>query len=317
VGKKLEQTVAVLNGLLGDYLERTGNGLATDLGFYRSGRAVPATREGFAAAYPDAARKVVVLVHGVMCTESIWELADGSDYGSLLARDLGLCPLYVRYNSGRAIADNGRELSRLLTALCAQFPVPVEQIWLLGYSMGGLLVRSACHWAAQEQQAWLARTQAAIYVGTPHLGAPAERAGRLTARLLRAIPDPYTRLIADIGDLRSAGVKDLGDAALRAEDRAQGLARGFRAASHPVPLLAQLRHYLIAGHMSADPRLALLFGDAIVPVDSATHGALGVAANELLPEHRVKVLPRLSHVALAHDLAVYEQIKAFCQETSP
>jgi hypothetical protein len=276
---------------------------------------VPATREGFASAYPDAAPRVVVLVHGVMCTESIWELPDGQDYGSLLARDLGLCPLYVRYNSGRAIADNGRELSRLLAALCEQFAVPVEQIWLLGYSMGGLLVRSACHWAASEGQAWLARARAAIYVGTPHLGAPAERAGRFTARLLRAIPDPYTRLIADLGDLRSAGVKDLGDAALRAEDRAQGLARGFRAASHPVPLLPQLRHYLIAGHMSADPRLALLFGDAIVPVDSATHGALGAAAHELLPEQRVKVLPGLSHLALAHDLAVYERIKAFCQET--
>lgn len=318
MGKKLEQTVAVLNGLVGDYLERTGNGLATEMGFYRAGHALEASPAGFAAAYPQASGRLVVLVHGVMCTESIWSFVDGSgdDYGSLLARDFAMCPLYVRFNSGLALADNGRALARLLASLCEHFPVPVEEIALVGYSMGGLVVRSACHWAASEAQPWLDKVQRAIYVGTPHLGAPAERAGRVVAKVLRAIPDPYTRLIAQLGDLRSAGVKDLGDAALRAEDRGSGLARAFRAPSHPVPLLAQIRHYLIAGQMSADPRLALLFGDAIVPVQSATHGALSAAANELLPERRVKVLRGLSHLALAHDPAVYAQIKAFCEEPS-
>ena len=52
----------------------------------------------------------------------------------------------------------------------------------------------------------------AIYVGTPHLGAPLERAGRTIAKVLRAIDDPYTRLVGELADLRSDGVKDLGDA---------------------------------------------------------------------------------------------------------
>src|SRR6185436_16834441 len=95
-----------------------------------------------------------------------------------------------------------------------------EELILIGYSMGGLLVRGACHVAALRQLAWLPRVKTAIYVGTPHLGAPAERVGRLVAKLLQAIPDPYTRLVGSLSDLRSAGVKNLGDADLRHEDRA-------------------------------------------------------------------------------------------------
>jgi pimeloyl-ACP methyl ester carboxylesterase len=246
---------------------------------------------------------VVVLVHGVMCTEDVWTFEDGSgsDYGALLARDLGFTPIYVRYNSGRALGENGRDLAVLLAQLCAAYPLPIEEILLVGYSMGGLLVRSACHFAAAEAQPWLAQVRRAIYVGTPHLGAPAERAGRVVAKLLQAIPDPYTRLVADISNLRSTGVKDLGDA--------------FRDPRNPVPLLPQIRHYLIAGQLSGDPRVALLLGDAIVPVSSATHGALGEAAHALLPPERVKVLTGLSHLALPRHSDVYNQIKAFCEES--
>jgi hypothetical protein len=280
MGTKLDQTLAVLNGLVGDYLARTGNGLATDMACYRAGRAIA---------------------------------LDDSDYGSLLARDLGFTPLYVRYNSGRAIADNGAQLASLLEALVAAYPREIEELLPIGYSMGGLLIRSACHAAEAAGQRWLGRVRRAIYVGTPHLGAPAERIGRTVARILQAVDDPYTRLVADIADLRSSGLKDLGDADLRHADRArQRSLAWFRDPRQPLPLLAAIRHHLIAGAI-ADPRLRFLFGDALVPVASATHGAIAAAAYELLPEKRVKVLSGMSHLALAHDPDVYAQIKAWCQ----
>src|ERR1700754_4061036 len=96
MGKKLEQAIAILNGAVGDHLARTNNGLATAMTWVDFGR-------------PPAASsaRVVVLVHGLMCTEDIWTHADGEDYGTLLARDLGFSPRYVRYNTGLAIADNG------------------------------------------------------------------------------------------------------------------------------------------------------------------------------------------------------------------
>jgi pimeloyl-ACP methyl ester carboxylesterase len=308
VGKRLEATLGVLNGLLGDYLVRTGNGLATEMAFHHDGRPITLDGPGFAAAHPQLTPRAVVLVHGVMCTEDVWRFPDGSDYGALLARDLGFTPFYLRYNSGLPIADSGELAARILEQLVTAYPVPLEELLLIGYSMGGLLIRRACHVADHEGLSWLPRVSRAIYVGTPHLGAPAERFGRSLMQLLAAIDDPYTRLVSEIGNLRSAGLQDLGHADLRHEDRTR--VRPLFALGdprHPLPLLPNIAHYLIAGSLAVDPRLAALFGDALVPVASATSG-------ELLPARHVRVLPGLGHVALAHHPEVYAQIKTFCEE---
>ena len=221
-----------------------------------------------------AAPRVVVLVHGLMCTEDVFRFPEGGgDYGSFLSRDAGFTPLYVRYNSGLAIADNGLALSALLGKLVAAWPAPLEEIVLVGYSMGGLVLRGAFHYASLEGAPWLALAKRAIYVGTPHRGSPLERAGRALSRLLEAIPDPYTRLVADLANLRSDGVKDLGDGDVRHEDRARGGASlSLRDPAHPVPLLPEIAHFLVAGSVSSDPLVARLFGDALVPVPSATDG---------------------------------------------
>jgi triacylglycerol esterase/lipase EstA (alpha/beta hydrolase family) len=38
---------------------------------------------------------------------------------------------------------------------------------LIGHSMGGLLIRSASHWAEVQQQSWLSRLTHAAYLGSP------------------------------------------------------------------------------------------------------------------------------------------------------
>ncbi len=302
MGTKIDFALAILNGAVGDYLARSGNGLATEMTFIRHGRPLAIDGAALAHAYPGASPRVVVLVHGLMCTETIWRLSDGSDYGGLLARDCGYTPLYVRYNSGLAIAGNGTALARLLETLVAAYPVPIEEILLLGYSMGGLVVRSACQVASRENHAWLARVRRAIYVGTPHLGVPLERAGRVVAKVLRAVDDPYARLAADLGDLRSEGVKDLGDA--------------LDDPRRPAPLLPSIRHYLVAGALSADPGLGALFGDAIVPVASATDGACIDEETTALPPAHVRILNGIAHTELPRRPEVYEQIRAWCGEAA-
>jgi hypothetical protein len=253
-----------------------------------------------------------------MCTESIWLQPDGSDYGSLLARDFGYTPLYVRYNTGSPIADNGAALDALLRALVLIYPGPIDELLPLGYSMGGLVIRSACHFAALDSAPWLSLVRHAIYVATPHRGAPAERFGRILSRVLKAVPDPYAQLVGQLADLRSAGVKDLGDADLRHEDRAAVHGRlSLRDLHHPLPLLPSIRHRLIAGALPATPLLAELFGDALVPVGSATDGRsrAGHASREVaLPAGHVRVIPGLSHLALARHPDVYAQIRAWCEE---
>lgn len=313
MGDRLEQSIAVLNGAIGDHLARTGNGLATEMAFIANDVPVESTREGFATAFPAASPRLVVLVHGLMCTETIWRMADGLDYGSMLARDLGVTPLYLRYNSGRSIADNGRLLSALLDRLCEAFPVAIEDITLVGYSMGGLVARSACHVGGLAERPWLARVKKAVYVGTPHQGAPLERAGRVLTRILRAIPDPYTRLSADLADLRSDGVKDLGDGSFTDEQRLHRPRLGIRDARHPVPLLPGIEHSLIAASLSSDRWLRDLFGDALVPIPSATDGACLDEASFALPPDHIRIFPKLNHVALAHHPEVYLAVRHFCE----
>ena len=315
MGKKLELAIAVLNGAVGDHLARTGNGLATPMTCVVAGEPLPLERGALAAAYPAASPRVVLLVHGLMCTEDVWTHEDGSDYGSLLARDHGLTPLYLRYNSGLPITDNGVALDALLERLVREYPVPIEEIVPIGFSMGGLVIRSACHVASVSPtpSRWLGLVQRALYVGTPHRGAPMERAGRVMNRILRAIPDPYTRLVAELADLRSDGIKDLGDADLRHEDRARRLPRfSLRDPRHPVPLLPQIQHFLVAGALSTDPRLAAIFGDSIVPLGSATDGSCTDAATFALPPSHIRIVSGASHMALAHDGAVYEHLRGWC-----
>ena len=310
MGKNLELALAVLNGAVGDYLARTGNGLATPMQLIHRGRPIARIdRAALASAYPHATPRAVLLIPGVMCTEHVWELPTGGDYGAFLARDLRYTPLYLRYNTGLAIPSNGAELARVLGAIARAYPVPLEEILLLGFSMGGLVARSACHVARLGGDPWLSLVTRAVYVGTPHLGAPYERLGRALSSLLRAVDDPYTRLIAQLADLRSDGVKDLGDADVRHEDRARrGTNISLRDARHPVPLLPEIRHYLIAGSLSGDARIASIFGDALVPVPSATKKGAAI------PPSHVRVMPGMAHMTLAHHSAVYAQILAWCDE---
>jgi triacylglycerol lipase len=258
--------LSVLNGVLGDHLHRTENGLATPLSL---------------AGEVSSGAKVVVLAYGLMCTESVWTMESGEDYGSLLARDFGYEALYLQYNTGRPVGDNGEALARALEEL-VETSDP-EEIVFIGFSMGGLVVRSACHFGSERGHRWVERARRAFYLGTPHLGSPWERAGRTLLRVLRAVPDPYTRLAADLGELRSSGIKDLGDPC----------------ASYP--LLPSIRHHFVAG-----------FGDALVPLASGTDGACG-DPSALPPEH-VRVLPKVAHLELARHPQVYEHIRAWCAE---
>lgn len=307
MAEPLDTALAFLNGMAGDYLVRTGNGLAIPMTLVNRGASLVCTPAAMAAAYPNATGKVVVLVHGLMSTETIWRMPDGTDYGSRLRDDLGYTPVYVRYNSGLAIADNGAALDVILSALVAAYPQPITDLLLMGYSMGGLVVRSACHVAATANHGWLGLVKNAIYVGTPHRGAPMERAGRVVQRVLQVINDPYTKLIADIANLRSDGIKDLGDSDIRHEDRARRrMSVRLRDPEHPVPLLPSIRHHLIAGAFVPEQWITELLGDFVVPLSSATNASV----------ERVKVFPRLTHLDVPRNADVYEQIKTWCQEMS-
>ena len=140
---------AVLNGLFGDALVGQQSSLAIPLTFCTaSGDELPLDHDGLKRALPKTGARVCILVHGLMMSESAWRFAGRPQrtYGELLAREHDVTPVYVRYNTGRHISTNGRELAAKLQKLVSVWPVRVREIDLIGHSMGGLVIRSACHY---------------------------------------------------------------------------------------------------------------------------------------------------------------------------
>lgn len=147
--------LGAVNGVLGAELDERDSPLAVQMGLWADGRPVPPTRSQVAAAYPDATSRLVVFAHGLCETEVAWHLNAATHYGdassthgSRLRAELGYSPVYLRYNTGRHISDNGRQFSDLLQRLVDAWPVAVDEIVLVGHSMGGLLIRSACYEAS-------------------------------------------------------------------------------------------------------------------------------------------------------------------------
>lgn len=311
---KLEGSLSVLNAVVGDYLRRRSNGLEIPFGLFHENQPLPCERAAIARAHPAATGRLCVLVHGLAVNEGVWSFPGdrARSYGSLLASDAGYTPFQVRYNTGLHVSENGQALAHLLDGLVRCHPVEVRELVLVGHSMGGLVVRSACEAARAAGQAWLGRLAHAFYLGSPHLGAPLEKLGNAVAWALRAVGVSHTTLVADVLDLRSAGIKDLRFANLVAADwegrDPDALLQDVRTL---VPLLPGVAHHFGAGGLGAHEQhvVTRLLGDAMVPVASA-------AARGALPGDGARVdvrfFPRIGHVALAHHPEVYAWIRAGC-----
>lgn len=308
--------LGVLNGVVGDYLHERGNELQVDMGVMHDGRVVPLDTASLARAFPGARSRICVFVHGLVCTESLWSWPDVPEmsYGELLRRDFGWTPVYVRYNTGLRISDNGERFDVLLDKLLASWQPKLEELVLVGHSMGGLVIRSACHTATTAGHRWTDLVTRAVYLGSPHQGAPLERFGNVLSWLLRATPTPYTRVAADAVDLRSKGIKDLRFSNLVRQDwegrDPDGLLDNRR--GH-IPLLPHVEHYLAAGTLARDERNLLnrLVGDGLVTVPSASGRPAGSEQGPLFPQENVRVFPGIDHMALAYHPEVYEQLKSW------
>ena len=261
--------MAALNGVLGDYLVASENPLAIPMSLRRYGRSLALETQALAAAIPQGGGKLAVLVHGLCLNDLQWN-REGHDHGAVLARELGYTPLYLHYNSGLHTSTNGRALSGLLEALLEQWPHRVEELVIIAHSMGGLVARSACHYAAAAGHDWPRLLRKLAFLGTPHQGAPLERGGNWIDVILGATP--YAAPFARLGKLRSAGITDLRHGNVL-DEHWEGRDRFARARDdrQSVPLPDGVRSYAIAattGKKAGDIRGRVL-GDGLVPVSSA------------------------------------------------
>jgi triacylglycerol lipase len=318
--------LAVLNGLFGDALAYQDSSLAIPMSLRTwSGREVPLERKALAATLPQVTRRLCVLVHGLMSTESVWGFParPGSTYGELLARDWRLTPLYLRYNTGRHISTNGRELASMLRALVAAWPVRVREITLIGHSMGGLVIRSACHYGAASgtlgdrvrlRRPWPSKVKRVVLLGVPNTGASLEVIANQISAHMWSLPTPVTRLIGAGIDRRSEGIKDLRWGAVLDEDwleRDPGSTQ--RPELHPVRVPRRAQYLLVAGSLSVDRKgrrhpVNQLLGDALVTTPSAEGRLHGSSRRLLASRVTVRSCPKTNHIALANRPEVYREI---------
>lgn len=331
-GRPLEETpsarvaLAILNGAHGDLLDREIPALATTMTLRQAGQAVPVEADALQAAFPDPSGRLAVFLHGLTETETSWcykserhHGSPGVTYGTLLEQDLGLTPVFLRYNTGLHISDNGRRLADLLHALVEAWPVPVQDLVLIGHSMGGLVARSALHQAGSgtdEARPWTRLVRDTITLGTPHLGAPLERGAHALTHTLARLPE--TRPLAKLLAARSVGIKDLRRGTLVEDDWSGRDLDDRTPGRHThVPLHDGARHFVVLGTLAADPtaRTADLLGDLLVPPRSAA-GDSGDDDRLAFPPDHVHRLGRLHHFDLLNHPHVYTQIRRWL-ETRP
>jgi pimeloyl-ACP methyl ester carboxylesterase len=306
-----EAVIAALNGLWGDHLEATGNPLAIATALRIDGKPLDLSGATLTGQLRKPTRRLLVLAHGLCMSDLQWKRR-GHDHGRALARDLGFTPVYLHYNSGRHVSQNGRDFAERLEQLVAQWPVPVDELVIVGHSMGGLVARSACHHAQQARQPWLRSLTRLVFLGTPHHGAPLERGGR---RLDLALGiSPYVAPFARLGKARSSGITDLRfgnlqDADWHGRDRHSQRHDDRR----PTPLPHGVAAYLLAATTAerVGGLHGAVIGDGLVPLASALGEHRNPALTLAVPRSHREVVTSCNHLDLLCSSEVYAQLRAW------
>ncbi len=289
-----EAVLAALNGVMGDRLLASRNPLAIPMTLRFQGAAVTG--------------KVLVLIHGLCMNDLQWT----TQHSDALAVDLGYTPVYVRYNTGLHTSQNGAEFSSQLEALLQHWSVKVTDLTVLAHSMGGLVTRSALQQAQQNEATWPKSLKNIVFLGTPHHGAPLERAGNWVDVLLGATP--FSAPFKKLTQLRSAGITDLRygfvvDADWQGQDRFRR--QPDRRTPVPLPDMTNgVACYTVAATTAAkrSPVADRLLGDGLVPLPSA----LGQHANPQrtlnFPQTHQFIAYNTNHLALLRSPQVTRQL---------
>jgi pimeloyl-ACP methyl ester carboxylesterase len=309
-----DEALAVLNGAIGDRLHDAGSTLALGMQLFH-GRE-PWLLEQPPLTVPEAKREACLFVHGLMGSERAWRFGvagdrETVDYGPAISEAREQTPIYLRYNSGRHISENGRELAERLEQLTHVWPEPgLEALTIVAHSMGGLVARSACHYAMEAGHRWIESLRRVFLLGVPSRGAPLEFLAHVTAFTLETLWNPWTRVIGKVINGRSAGIKDLRHGFVLDEDwRHKDIDR----LAYPVPTRARepahVRWYVAVGTLGQRGGVGgRLLGDGLVGPGSAQGWSLDPRERELLPPAEVRMFESTSHLDLMRDPDVLAQM---------
>jgi pimeloyl-ACP methyl ester carboxylesterase len=264
--------VAVLNAIAGDHFGPDLAPLAIKMAVRAGEQDIDPLPGELAAAFPQPTARLAVFVHGLAESDRSWHrnAVAHLPYGPRLQTAFGYTPVYLRYSTGRHVSGNGQDLAGLLDRLVASWPVPVDDLVLVGHSMGSLVIRSACHYGAQASAPWAQRLRQAFYLGSPHLGAPLARAAGPASLALSKTPE--TRPFVTLVNGSRFSLADLRYGHLHSVDW-DGCDQDSCLLDHrgDEPLLSGAGHFAISATVTADPAspLGAVAGDLLVKPASA------------------------------------------------
>lgn len=310
-----DSILSIVNGVMGDYLQRSGNPLAIEMEWRVGGQRLELRPDAIRNAVADAGGKLLIMVHGLCMNDLRWQRSSDTgthDHGAALQQDLGYTAVYLRYNTGLHIATNGSLFSQALAALVAAWPVPVESITIVAHSMGGLVTRSACYCGEKTSATWRPRLRKLVFIGTPHAGAPLERGGRWLESLLGSTP--YAAPLARLGRLRSAGITDLRyGSVLEADWQDRDRFETDESSVQPLPLPSDVECYAIAGSIgrSEMDMKGRLLGDGLVPLASALGQHKDTRRALVFPPSHTAIVAGVDHLQLLGAPAAYDVLRGF------
>jgi pimeloyl-ACP methyl ester carboxylesterase len=304
-----EAVLAALNGVLGDHLAANGNPLTISMRMRYEGQTLELTRQALAAVILKPRGKILILVHGLCMNDLQWQ-HNGHNHGAALATASGFTPVYLHYNTGLHISTNGRTFAGMIEDLLQAWPVTVDELTIIGHSMGGLVARSACHYGKVAGNDWLQYLRKLVFLGTPHHGAPLARGGNWVGVILGA--SPYTTAFARLGKIRSSGITDLHYGNLQDEDwKYQDRFTLSSDMRQDVPLPDGVKCYAIGGSIAkrASALSDQILGDGLVPLKSALGQHANASRNLSFPESQQWIGYGMNHLDLLDSREVYEQIR--------
>lgn len=303
-----EAVVSALNGVLGDHLVARENPLAIPMQFRKDGK--PLDQKALTRFVKKSDGHILVLVHGSCMNDLQWSRG-GHDHGKALAKDLGFAPLYLHYNTGLHVSQNGRQFSQLMESLIGEKVKP-QSLTILAHSMGGLVARSACHYGMEAGHNWVDYLANMVFLGTPHHGAPLEKSAVWIDHMLEF--SPFSAPFARLGKIRSAGITDLRYGYIL-DEHWEGRDRFQASGDIPVfvPLPDQVDCFGIAARTSKDPGLTgdHLLGDGLVPVYSALGRHPDRTQDLCLPKSHQWIGSNMNHFDLLNHPGVYKRLKVW------
>jgi len=298
LSKTREAVAAAMNGVLGDHFDKKENPLAITMSFRKNGLAL--NKNQLAEIFNKSNNTITILIHGLCMNDLQWT-REGHNHGELLEKELGHTVIYLHYNTGLHVSENGRQLSQLLNEIEINTDITIN---FLTHSMGGLVVRSACFYAKQLKSTWSKSVEKIIFLGTPHHGAILAKGGHMLDVFLEI--SPYSAPFAKITKVRSHGLTDLRHGYVIDEDWQEHDERKI------VPLPANVNCYAIATTSSEKESSKIaneIVGDGLVSINSG----LGIHKDKNLdlniPKEHQWVGRNISHMQLLSDAEIYQVIK--------